>query len=205
MTPSFLLKGILIGFSIAAPLGPIGLLCIRRSLADGRTAGLATGLGAATADAAYGCIAGFGLTAVSSFLVSQKLWLGFVGGLVLCYLGVRTFLARPSENPGGISETGLSSAYLSTLVLTLTNPMTILSFVAVFAGLGLAGAPDYFNASLLVGGVFTGSAIWWSLLSSGTAVFRSQFNSERLRLVNRISGGLLVAFGVYAVASCFAK
>jgi threonine/homoserine/homoserine lactone efflux protein len=205
MTPGFLLKGILIGFSIAAPVGPIGLLCIRRSLVDGRAAGLATGLGAATADAAYGCIAGFGLTAISNFLVSQKVWLGFVGGLVLCYLGVRTFVARPSENPETISETGLSSAYLSTLVLTLTNPMTILSFVAVFAGLGLAGAPDYFNASLLVGGVFTGSAIWWLLLSSGTAFFRSRLDAERLQIVNRISGGILVAFGIYAVASCFAK
>ena len=205
MTPGFLFKGILIGFSIAAPVGPIGLLCIRRSLADGRGAGLATGLGAATADAAYGCIAGFGLTAVSNFLVSQKLWLGFVGGLVLCYLGVRTFVARPTEDSRTMSETGLSSAYLSTLLLTLTNPMTILSFLAVFAGLGLAGAPDYLNASLLVGGVFTGSAIWWLLLSSGTALFRSQFDSDRLRLVNRVSGTILVAFGVYAVAGCFTK
>lgn len=205
MTPGFLLKGTLIGFSIAAPVGPIGLLCIRRSLADGRSAGLATGLGAATADAAYGCIAGFGLTAVSNFLVSQKLWLGFVGGLVLCYLGVRTFVARPPQQAKSVSESGLSSAYLSTLLLTLTNPMTILSFVAVFAGLGLAGAPDYLNASLLVGGVFTGSAMWWLLLSSGTALFRSQFDSDRLRLVNRISGTILVAFGVYALASCFYK
>lgn len=205
MTPGFLLKGILIGFSIAAPVGPIGLLCIRRSLADGRGAGLATGLGAATADAAYGCIAGFGLTAVSDFLISQKVWLGFVGGLVLCYLGVRTFVARPPQRSEPLSESGLSSSYLSTLLLTLSNPMTILSFVAVFAGLGLVGAPDYFNASLLVVGVFTGSAIWWLLLSSGTSLFRSRLDADRLRFVNRVSGSILVLFGVYALASCFFK
>src|SRR5947207_15333568 len=97
MALQFMFKGIIIGFSIAAPVGPIGVLCIRRSLAEGRQMGLVTGLGAATADAVYGCVAGFGLTAVSSFLVGQKVWLGFVGGLFLCYLGIRTFVSKPAE------------------------------------------------------------------------------------------------------------
>jgi len=112
MPLSFLIKGIIIGFSIAAPVGPIGVLCIRRSLADGRHMGLVTGLGAATADALYGCVAGFGLTAISSFLVGQKIWLGFFGGLFLCYLGVRTFITKPVDNPAEIAGNGLLSAYL---------------------------------------------------------------------------------------------
>src|SRR5688572_12269534 len=132
MALEFMFKGLLIGFSIAAPVGPIGVLCIRRSLADGRQVGLATGLGAATADAAYGAVAGFGLTAISSFLVGQRLWLGLLGGIFLCYLGFRTFISRPAEQTAETRSGGLASAYLSTLLLTLTNPMTILSFVAVF-------------------------------------------------------------------------
>src|SRR5204863_8539332 len=97
MALSFMLKGLAIGFSIAAPVGPIGVLCIRRSLAEGRAMGLATGLGAATADAAFGCVAGFGLTAISSFLVGQRWWLSLVGGLFLCFLGIRTFMSKPAD------------------------------------------------------------------------------------------------------------
>src|ERR1051326_105106 len=123
MPLTFLLKGLVIGFSIAAPVGPIGVLCIRRSLTEGRQMGLATGLGAATADAVYGCIAGFGLTAISSFLVGQKVWLGLLGGLFLCYLGIRTFVTKPAEKAAEVGGSGLLSAYLSTLFLTITNPM----------------------------------------------------------------------------------
>jgi len=134
-----LLRGLVIGFSIAAPVGPIGVLCIRRTLADGRATGLAVGLGAAAADAVYGAIAGFGLTAVSSLLVRQQGILRLVGGLFLCYLGVRTFLARPADRAARAGGAGLVGAFTSTFGLTLTNPATILSFVAVFAGLGIAG------------------------------------------------------------------
>jgi threonine/homoserine/homoserine lactone efflux protein len=183
MSSALMFKGMIIGFSIAAPVGPIGVLCIRRSLAEGRQMGLATGLGAATADAAYGCIAGFGLTAISSFLVGQKMWLGFLGGLFLCYLGVRTFISKPAEQAAQSRGNGLFSAYLSTLVLTLTNPMTILSFVAVFAGMGLGTVPNYFSAGALVAGVFVGSADW-------------------MRLVNRVSGVVILTFGLYSLATC---
>src|SRR5690349_2474317 len=188
MPISFLIKGVIIGFSIAAPVGPIGVLCIRRSLADGRQMGLVTGLGAATADAAYGCVAAFGLTAISGFLVNQRVWLGLVGGAFLCYLGIRTFMSKPSEKAAQASGVGLISAYASTLFLTLTNPMTILSFVAVFASLGLAASPDYFSASVLVAGVFVGSAFWWLLLSNGVAIFRSRLTSSWMQAVNRLSG-----------------
>src|SRR5258706_16191577 len=131
-----ILKGMIIGFSIAAPVGPIGVLCIRRSLAEGRQMGLATGLGAATADALYGCVAGFGLTAISNFLVGQRFWICLMGGLFMCYLGVRTFMSKPAERMAEIRKSGLLSAYGFTLLLTLSNPTTILSFIAVFAGLG---------------------------------------------------------------------
>jgi threonine/homoserine/homoserine lactone efflux protein len=196
----FLPKGLAIGFSIAAPVGPIGVLCIRRSLAGGRRIGLATGLGAASADAAYGCIAGFGLTAASSFLVGERLWLSIFGGLFLCYLGTRTFMSKPPVQGATVSGNGLLPAYFSALVLTLGNPMTILSFAAVFAGLGLASVPDYLAASALVGGVFLGSALWWLLLSYGVSLFRSRINSTWMRIVNQLSGGVIFAFGLYALS-----
>jgi threonine/homoserine/homoserine lactone efflux protein len=197
-----LLKGLLIGFSIAAPVGPIGVLCIRRTLAQGRAAGLVSGLGAATADAVYGCIAGFGLTIVSGLLISQQSWLKMIGGAFLCYLGIRTLLAQPAERAAAASGMGLAGAYTSTFFLTLTNPTTILSFVAVFAGLGLASmGGDYAAAGALVLGVFIGSALWWLLLSGGVGLLRSRFDTRAMRWVNRISGGVITAFGVLALVS----
>jgi threonine/homoserine/homoserine lactone efflux protein len=195
-----ILKGLIIGFSIAAPVGPIGVLCIRRTLADGRAAGLVSGLGAATADAIYGCIAGFGLTFISSVLISQQPWLRLIGGAFLCYLGVKTLLARPAEQAALAEGNGLLGAYASTFLLTLTNPLTILSFVAIFAGLGAAGAGgNYIAATMLVCGVFIGSALWWLILSGGVSIFRSRFDGRALRWVNRISGIIIAAFGVLAL------
>src|SRR5580765_4765683 len=115
MDQNFFLRGVVIGFSIAAPVGPIGVLCIRRTLADGRRFGFASGLGAATADAVYGCVAGFGVTAVSDLLVSQQTWLRLVGGLFLCYLGVKSFFARPARSTVSPKGGALTGAYLSTL------------------------------------------------------------------------------------------
>lgn len=205
MDIAFLLRGLVIGFSIAAPVGPIGVLCIRRTLADGRAAGLVSGLGAASADACYGFIAAFGLTFVSNILIDQKLWLHVIGGAFLCYLGVRTFLAQPAAQTIATESTRLVSAYTSTLFLTLTNPLTILSFAAIFAGLGIANASgSYGTAAILVAGVFLGSATWWLLLSGGVALLRSRIDSRALRWVNRISGGIITAFGVVAIASLMA-
>lgn len=195
-----LLKGLVLGFSIAAPVGPIGILCIRRTLVMGRWVGLVSGLGAATADGLYGCIAGFGLTVISQLLVDQASWLKWVGGFFLCYLGVTTFLAKPAESNTVVERRGLLGAYTSTLALTLTNPATILSFVAIFAGLGIATAEhDYLASSLLVLGVFLGSALWWLLLSWSVNLFRTRLTSQRLRWLNRGSGIVLVTFGVLAL------
>jgi len=204
VSPGAFVRGFIVGFSIAAPVGPIGVLCIRRSLADGRLTGFVSGLGAATADAAYGFVAAFGLTAVSAALVSQRLWLQVIGGAFLFYLGVRTLTAVPAAEPAraGGAQRGLLDAYASTLFLTLTNPMTILSFAAVFAGLGLATlAPDYGTAALMVLGVFLGSATWWLLLSGGAAALRTRTSPAGLRWVNRVSGIVVMGFGLAALAA----
>ena len=202
MDVSFFARGLAIGFAIAAPVGAIGLLCIRRTLAEGRLAGFVSGLGAATADAFYGGIAALGLTAVSSKLIAHQDVVRFVGGVFLCYLGVRTALAAPAVEARGASTRGLAAAYGSTLALTLTNPTTILSFAAVFAGLGLgASGGDRQSAALMVAGVFLGSALWWLILSGGVGLFRRAMTPERLQSVNRISGGVLVAFGLLALLS----
>lgn len=201
MTGEFLLKGLVIGFAIAAPVGPIGVLCIRRSLADGMRAGFISGLGAATADALYGCVAGFGLTAISSFLVGQKLWLGLAGGLFLGWMGARTFAAKPASDAARAARaTSFAGNFFSTLALTLTNPATILSFAAVFAGFGLGTtASDYADALALVLGVFLGSAAWWLMLACGVGLLRSQVNDGWMRWINRLSGAILLAFGTIAV------
>jgi threonine/homoserine/homoserine lactone efflux protein len=206
MDLSLFLRGLVIGLSIAAPVGPIGVLCIRRTLAQGRGYGLVSGLGAATADAAYGCVVGFGLTFISSFLVDQQIWLRLVGGAFLCYLGIKTLLAKPAEQAAEAKGTGLLGAYGSTLLLTLTNPMTILSFAAIFAGLGIAETGgDYASAAILVAGVFTGSALWWLLLSGGVSLFRSRFTPRALQWVNRVSGLIVAGFGVFALWGAVAK
>jgi threonine/homoserine/homoserine lactone efflux protein len=191
----------MIGFSIAAPVGPIGVLCIRRTLTKGRRAGFVSGLGAATADAIYGCIAGFGLTVVSGFLVDQQGWIRLAGGLFLCYLGVRSVFAEPAERVGVSQPSGIVGAYGSTFLLTLTNPMTILSFAAIFAGLGLLEvSPDHMASTVLVLGVFVGSALWWFALSGFAGLFRERFDVRALRWVNRISGIVVAAFGLTALA-----
>ncbi len=194
------LRGLLLGFSIAAPVGPIGVLCIRRTLANGRPSGLVSGLGAATADGIYGSIAAFGLTFISTVLVDQQMWLRLVGGAFLCYLGIRTFIAKPAVSATAEGR-GLAGAYASTFVLTITNPLTMLSFAAVFAGLGVSAGGNYASAALLVLGVFLGSALWWFLLSGGVSLFRSRIDFAALQWVNRISGMIITAFGVLALIS----
>jgi threonine/homoserine/homoserine lactone efflux protein len=198
----YLLRGLVIGFSIAAPVGPIGVLCIRRTLAEGRVAGLLSGLGAATADAVYGVIAAFGLTYVSQMLIGYQTWIRLVGGLFLCYLGLRTYFSRPTERAAFAEGEGLIGAYGSTFFLTLTNPMTILAFTGIFAGLGIGSAAgDYGSASLLVIGVFSGSAAWWLILSGGVSIFRSKFTPRALGWVNKAAGIVILGFGVLAVLS----
>lgn len=193
-------RGILLGFSIAAPVGPIGILCIRRTLTEGSICGFISGLGAATADGFYGCIAGFGLTLIANFLVDQKTLLGLIGGLFLCYLGIKTFTEKPAEQKTFKPEVNLINAYISTFLLTLTNPITILSFTAMFAGLGLTQTGgNYLTAALLVLGVFIGSMLWWGLLVSGMRLLGDHFKGDQFQWINRISGTLIIALGIVAL------
>jgi threonine/homoserine/homoserine lactone efflux protein len=195
MEPGFLLRGLLMGFAIAAPVGPIGLLCIRRTLSEGRAIGLASGLGAASADALYGFVAAFGLTFVSGLLLGGSFWMRLLGGLFLAYLGLKTLLAPPPERAAAASSgAGLLGAYASTFALTLSNPATILSFATIFAGVGIVGHAGYGAAALLVLGVFLGSALWWLLLSGGVGLLRHRVSHRGLHWVNRIAGALLLAF-----------
>lgn len=199
----FLLKGAAIGLSIAAPVGPIGVLCIRRTLQQGRAAGLACGLGAACADGLYGCVAAFGLTAVSDFLLARAEWLSLAGGLFLCALGLRTMASRPAAADSAAAASGsardIGSAFGTTLLLTLTNPMTILSFMAVFAGFGLARSPGFASAGTLVAGVFAGSALWWLLLTAIVARLHRRISDAAMLGINRGSGALILGFGLYAL------
>lgn len=202
MDIEFFARGLAIGLAIAAPVGPIGLLCIKRSLAAGFALGFLTGLGAAAADGLYGAVAAFGLTAVSSFLVAQQRWLALFGGLALLYLGWQTLTRRPAGAAAGAGDNGsLAGAFGSTFLLTLANPATILSFVAVFAGLGLAADAGRGGgaAMVLVLGVVLGSAAWWLFLAGTTAALRRQMPAAAIHWINRLSGALLIAFGAMAL------
>lgn len=211
LTGLLFLRGLAIGFAIAAPVGPIGVLCIRRTLAHGRTLGFVSGLGAATADALYGALAALGLAAIVNVLVGLQSWLQLVGGLFLCYLGAKTLLTRPGSmdntSASSLAEAGISSklndllgSFASTFFLTLTNPVTILAFVAIFAGLGVAASGGFMAALVLVGGVFLGSALWWFLLSGTANLLRVKFlNPGSLRWINWGAGAILLGFGLIAI------
>jgi threonine/homoserine/homoserine lactone efflux protein len=194
-------RGFVIGLAIAAPVGAIGLLCIRRTLAYGRLVGLVTGLGAATADAVYGAIAALGLTSVAVFLENAQTPLRLVGGAFLIYLGWRTFVSRPTVAALADRPGNLVGMFASTCALTLANPSTIISFAAIFAGLGLTGSTGLTSALLMVAGVFLGSATWWLILSSGVGLLRGVMTPERLLWVNRASGVLIALLGIGAMLS----
>lgn len=201
---SLLPKGALIGLSVAAPVGPMAVLCIRRTLSDGRWLGLVSGLGIALADAFFGGVAAFGLTSISNLLVAHQGIIRLVGGAFLIYLGLTTVrsVAAPLDVEGRVQRGGYAVALGSTLGLTLTNPLTILSFAAIFAGVGFAeerrgGA----SAGLLVLGVFAGSMLWWLCLTSGVVLVRGRLTVSRLTWANRLSGAVILTFGVIAILS----
>ena len=202
MEGSVFLRGLLLGFSIAAPVGPIGILCIRRTLGAGFISGIVSGLGAALADSLYGAIAAFGLTVLSGLLLTFSDGLRLGGGLFLLYLGGKTFVAHPAAIATGTDAAGRLRDFSSALFLTSTNPMTILSFTAIFAGLGFGGGQsDLHLAGWLVGGVFSGSLLWWVLLSSLVGHFRHRLDSASLRLINQASGIILLGFGLISLFS----
>jgi threonine/homoserine/homoserine lactone efflux protein len=202
MYSDFLLMGMVIGFSIAAPIGPVGILCVRRTLAEGRIVGFASGLGAATADLLYACIAGFGLSVISNLLLGYQLWLHVIGGVFLVCLGLWTLVTQPSRQQVTGKGEGLIRAYSSTFFLTLTNPVTIILFAGFMAGFGAGSAGnDYFSTTILVLGVFIGSILWWAILVIGIGTVQNKFNSNAILWVNRISGVIIIGFGIAALAN----
>jgi threonine/homoserine/homoserine lactone efflux protein len=201
MEPIFFLKGLIIGFAMAVPIGPIGILCIRKTLAEGHSRGLIIGLGAASADSLYGIIAAFGLTFISDLIASQHFWVSLVGGVLLLFLGIRTFRAKRKDTIVPFDNKGLLGSYVSSFLLALTNPMTIFAFVAVFAAFGLGHRLVIISACILVLGVFTGSCLWFLTLGFVAKLFRKKLDAGGLRWVNRISGVLIILSGIAALVS----
>jgi threonine/homoserine/homoserine lactone efflux protein len=201
MDGQYLLLGIVLGLSIAAPVGPIGILVIRRTLACGRRSGFATGLGAATADGLYAVVAASGLTVIGGLLAGHIAMIRVLGGFFLVFLGIGIFLSQPAEGPGAGDNRSLPSDYATALLLTLTNPATLLSFTGIFAafGTGHAGG-DAPTATLMVAGIAAGSVLWWLVLVGGIAAIGSRCGTGTLRLANRVSGTVLAAFGVFAIS-----
>lgn len=199
-----LAKGVVIGFVIAAPVGPIGVLCARRTLMHGRRAGFFSGMGAATADIFYGFIAAFGLTFISNFLVHQQFWFRLVGGILLCMIGLRTLMLKSPGQGNHEPKTAkrYAAMYSSTFLLTLTNPMTIFSFAAVFAGFGLAGTTNTaFSAATLVLGVFLGSCLWWLMIVGIFTLFKEKVKHHEMQWVNRAAGTIISCSGFLALLS----
>ena len=198
------LKGLGFGFALAATVGPMWVLCFRRTIESGALAGLASGMGIAVADGFYGAVAAFGLTAISGFLLGQNFWLALAGGGFLLWLGAKTLVSQPASlEPGEQrtpSATGLTGQFFTMLGLTLTNPPTILAFAAVFAGLGLAATTDYTAASLVVAGVFLGSATWWAILALGAGWLRARLGPALARAINVVSGLSILALALWQLA-----
>lgn len=198
MELAIIFQGMAVGLSIAAPVGAIGLLCIQNTITYGMAYGFACGLGAATADMMYGILVAVGMQTLATVLVSLQIPLSLLGGIFLFYLGLQKFWAKPAVHAASISSTAFFGAYFSTFLLTLTNPATILDFMALFIGLRVNIA-DHQEAFGFVGGVFMGSAAWWLLLSGLVGVFRSHVSLRILKLINYLAGIMICGFGLWAL------
>ncbi|HMD64822.1 MAG TPA: LysE family translocator [Stellaceae bacterium] len=199
----FLLKGIAVGMVIAVPVGPVGVMCVRRTVFEGKGAGFVSGLGAATADALFGCIAAFGLTFVSDWLIGYHQWLRIAGGCYLLYVGGSALLAAPeAKQPSEPDAESLLRDFLSTFALTLTNPITILAFLGIFSAIGLTGEDATFlRAAILVLGVWLGSLLWWLTLTFGLGSLFRSFEARHLKWINRASGIILFLSGAGLLAA----
>ena len=201
-TTFFFLKGIAVGFVIAAPVGPVGMMCIHRTITDGKLFGFVTGLGAAIADTLYGCIAAFGLGFLAAELINYQFGLRAFGGAVLCVIGARALLNRRAPDPVAPKRDRLFRIFVSTFIITVTNPLTILSFVAIFAAIGIAEVREQLGWGIaLVTGVFIGSSAWWMLLTSISGIFHKRIDDSSAIWVGRISGGVIIGFGLVLLAS----
>jgi threonine/homoserine/homoserine lactone efflux protein len=196
----FFFKGVMLGFAIAAPVGPIGVLCIRRTLHYGRWSGLFSGLGAAFADVVYGLIAFLGLNLLSDFLLSWQYWLRIGGGIFLIFWGVKIFLSKPQEKTNSVTHGTYVKDFISTFLLTLSNPLTIFAFLAIFAGLGVVKNVTNHGGWLILG-IFLGSCLWWMILCEGVAFIRKRVNQNFMKWVSRVAGLVIISFGIAAFLS----
>jgi threonine/homoserine/homoserine lactone efflux protein len=194
---SMLMLGFLIGLSVAAPIGPINLLCIRRTITHGTSLGLVSGLGSAVGHVIYSAIPALGLSAISSVLLGQSFWFQMLGALMLAYLGFKSLTSSVSDASSSAGECGLLAAFGSTCLLTLANPMTIVSFAAAFTGLNFSSSQA--QPGMFALGVFTGSMLWRTGLCLVTGGFRSKLKPSALGWINRSAGLVLAGFGVIAL------
>lgn len=204
MNTALFLRGILVGLAIAIPIGPIGVLCIQRSLADGVWRGIVTGFGSTTAHGIYAAIAGFGFAAIGDSFSSGQVALRLLGSGYLAYLALRIARSEPTIRPAGGRRQGLPATYLSSFLVDITSPGTIVLFAAIFAGLGTTSAAGRYDATaFLVLGVLVGSGLWWVILSNGVSLLRGRLTERRLRWVNRFSALVLLGFALFVLVGLF--
>ncbi|UCG27265.1 MAG: LysE family translocator [Bacteroidales bacterium] len=204
MELSLFVKGILIGLAVSVPLGPMGLLAVQRTLNKGRTSGFMSGLGIATADTIFALIAAIGLTFIINFLNEQKLYFQILGGLVILMVGFRIFIANPVKQlrANRIKRIRPVEEFISILLLALSNPLTILMFVAVFAGFKLSGDLNHFGSTFyVVTGIFLGASLSWFFISTIITRFRKRFRLRTIFWFNKLSGSVIFIFGLAAIFS----
>jgi threonine/homoserine/homoserine lactone efflux protein len=191
-----LLRGALAGLAISAPVGPVNVLCISRTIAKGRAAGLISGLGAACADTIYGAIAGFSISFIISWLIKELFWLRLVGGALLIAIGIVYWFKKPRSLKDSAGEESAHSEFVTTFLLTLTNPTTVLSFLAVLATLRLGERRPAPLSLFLVLGIFGGAVLWWTILALVSGHFRDRFNDRAVVWMNRIAAMAIAGFGI---------
>jgi threonine/homoserine/homoserine lactone efflux protein len=204
----FLLKGLVVGFLASVPLGPVGVLCIQRTINKGKLSGMFSGMGSATVDAFFALVAALGLTYIINFIEEQQFYIQLIGGVVLIIVGARIFYANPIKQirRHRRRKNKLIEDFFSVLLLTLSNPVAIFLFVAAFAGIGIVTSKDSsLKSSFIVVGVFLGAMLWWLILTFFVDLFRKRFRLKQLWWINKIAGIIVVVFGVAAMLSVFFK
>ncbi|MHB8164896.1 MAG: LysE family translocator [Methanoregula sp.] len=197
MDPSLFIQGMIIGLTLAVPVGPIALMCIQRAVADGRLHGIVSGIGVATADSFYAGVTFFGLTAISGLIIAHQISLRLAAGVVLILVGIRIILIIPAPLTVKTEHETYVKDYLSMVAIAIANPLTLIFFVAILPGFGVVFYENsLLSASEFVGGVFFGSTLWWIILCGSIGSVRSRISAEKLRFINRISGVMIVCFGV---------
>lgn len=192
-------QGLIWGITLAAAIGPISLLCMHRSIEKGFWYGVVSALAVGSVDAMYGAIAGLGLTVLTDFLLSVQIWVRLLGGLILLYLGLRAMLAKPGMREVQVDARSLMGAYGSIFLLTLTNPLTIVVFLGLFAGFGIRSGDGYFAVVLVIMGIFTGSFGITGGIAGGLGLLRKKISHRLIVWLNRISGGLIIVFGLWSL------